>query len=255
MQPRHRSARRERHGAPQPAWPDRAHPHIIPPSRRALPPAVFFMLRNLAPPMRSWSMGLYGWLGCITLETCEPPAAPPAAGCACRVCCGGCGMAGWDAPRWGPASVVVGGGRAGKDAAGASRAAANPTTGPLGWRVRTWCGHPPDAPPFATAPPSCPADIGQFHTWLLSKRPDGQPIYLLTLLPGCARRCRHCTRRLPPALCCRRTFAAVPLPLAAQRGPVPGAAGRRLPPRWPPCPALPCPLPSPAATRCSTLAW
>lgn len=28
------------------------------------------------------------------------------------------------------------------------------------------------------------ADIGQFHTWLLSKRPDGQPIYLLTLLPG-----------------------------------------------------------------------
>ena len=29
-----------------------------------------------------------------------------------------------------------------------------------------------------------PADIGQFHTWLVSKRPDGQPIYLLTLLPG-----------------------------------------------------------------------
>ena len=26
--------------------------------------------------------------------------------------------------------------------------------------------------------------IGQFHTWLLTKRPDGQPIYLLTLLPG-----------------------------------------------------------------------
>ena len=33
--------------------------------------AVFFMLRNVTPPMRSFSMSLYGWLGCITLETCE----------------------------------------------------------------------------------------------------------------------------------------------------------------------------------------
>ncbi|PRW50849.1 CAS1 domain-containing 1 [Chlorella sorokiniana] len=61
-----------------------------------IPITVFFMLRNLTPPLRTFSMGLYGWLGCITLETY----------------------------------------------------------------------------------------IGQFHTWLLSKRPDGQPIYLLTLLPG-----------------------------------------------------------------------
>lgn len=61
-----------------------------------IPITVFFMLRNLTPQMRTFSMGLYGWLGCITLETY----------------------------------------------------------------------------------------IGQFHTWLLSKRPDGQPIYLLTLLPG-----------------------------------------------------------------------
>ncbi len=29
------------------------------------------MLRNLTPQMRTFSMGLYGWLGCITLETCE----------------------------------------------------------------------------------------------------------------------------------------------------------------------------------------
>ncbi len=35
------------------------------------PTAVFFMLRNLTPPLRTFSMGLYGWLGCITLETCE----------------------------------------------------------------------------------------------------------------------------------------------------------------------------------------
>ncbi|PSC75701.1 CAS1 domain-containing 1 [Micractinium conductrix] len=61
-----------------------------------IPITVFFMLRNVTPPMRSFSMSLYGWLGCITLETY----------------------------------------------------------------------------------------IGQFHTWLLCKRPDGQPIYLLTLLPG-----------------------------------------------------------------------
>ena len=40
------------------------------------------------------------------------------------------------------------------------------------------------APPDRGSRLSCPADIGQFHTWLLSKRPDGQPIYLLTLLPG-----------------------------------------------------------------------
>lgn len=37
--------------------------------------AVFFMLRNLTPPLRTFSMGLYGWLGCITLETCEGAAA------------------------------------------------------------------------------------------------------------------------------------------------------------------------------------
>ena len=41
------------------------------------------------------------------------------------------------------------------------------------------CAPPPACLPFSVA------DIGQFHTWLLSKRPDGQPIYLLTLLPGC----------------------------------------------------------------------
>lgn len=50
--------------------PAHSTPHLI----QSLPsplPAVFFMLRNLTPPLRSFSMGLYGWLGCITLETCE----------------------------------------------------------------------------------------------------------------------------------------------------------------------------------------
>ncbi len=41
------------------------------PAHLAHHPAVFFMLRNLTPPLRTFSMGLYGWLGCITLETCE----------------------------------------------------------------------------------------------------------------------------------------------------------------------------------------
>ncbi len=27
------------------------------------------LLRNLTPELRLWSMSLYGWLGCITLET------------------------------------------------------------------------------------------------------------------------------------------------------------------------------------------
>ena len=45
-----------------------------------------------------------------------------------------------------------------------------------------WCPAPPG--PAWPLPLPCRADIGQFHTWLLSKRPDGQPIYLLNLLPG-----------------------------------------------------------------------
>eukprot|EP00887_Chlorella_sp_A99_P001181 scaffold14.g1181.t1 len=61
-----------------------------------IPITVFITLRNVTPALRTWAMSLYGWLGCITLETY----------------------------------------------------------------------------------------IGQFHTWLLTKRNDGQPIYLLTLLPG-----------------------------------------------------------------------
>ncbi|GAB4818564.1 hypothetical protein N2152v2_005610 [Parachlorella kessleri] len=61
-----------------------------------IPITVFIVLRNMTPPLRLWSMSLYGWLGCITLETY----------------------------------------------------------------------------------------IGQFHTWMVTKADDGQPIYLLVLLPG-----------------------------------------------------------------------
>ena len=32
---------------------------------------MFIVLRNMTPSLRLWSMSLYGWLGCITLETCE----------------------------------------------------------------------------------------------------------------------------------------------------------------------------------------
>ncbi|KDD71801.1 hypothetical protein H632_c4376p0, partial [Helicosporidium sp. ATCC 50920] len=61
-----------------------------------IPITCFIVLRNMTPRMRTVSLGLYSWLGCITLETY----------------------------------------------------------------------------------------IGQFHTWLLTKRPDGQPTMLLVLLPG-----------------------------------------------------------------------
>ena len=34
-----------------------------------IPLTCWMVLRNLTPSMRTWSMRLYGWLGCITLET------------------------------------------------------------------------------------------------------------------------------------------------------------------------------------------
>ncbi|KAI8102617.1 hypothetical protein M9435_006215 [Picochlorum sp. BPE23] len=61
-----------------------------------IPITSFLILRNITPSLRLHSLGLYGWLGCITLETY----------------------------------------------------------------------------------------VGQYHTWLLSKVPNSQPIYLLSLLPG-----------------------------------------------------------------------
>ena len=34
-----------------------------------IPITLWFMLRNLTPPLRIYHLRLYGWLGCITLET------------------------------------------------------------------------------------------------------------------------------------------------------------------------------------------
>lgn len=61
-----------------------------------IPITAYLILRNMTPPLRLYSMGLYGWLGCITLETY----------------------------------------------------------------------------------------VAQYHTWLLSKVPNSQPIYLLSVMPG-----------------------------------------------------------------------
>lgn len=36
-----------------------------------IPITAFLILRNITPSFRLHAMGLYGWLGCITLETCE----------------------------------------------------------------------------------------------------------------------------------------------------------------------------------------
>lgn len=34
-----------------------------------IPLTLWVILRNMTPPLRTFSMRLYGWLGCITLET------------------------------------------------------------------------------------------------------------------------------------------------------------------------------------------
>lgn len=34
-----------------------------------IPLTLWVVVRNITPKMRTWSMRLYGWLGCITLET------------------------------------------------------------------------------------------------------------------------------------------------------------------------------------------
>lgn len=36
-----------------------------------IPITAFLIVRNITPNLRQHAMGLYGWLGCITLETCE----------------------------------------------------------------------------------------------------------------------------------------------------------------------------------------
>ena len=117
------------------------------------------MLRNLTPPMRSFSMGLYGWLGCVTLETCV---------CAAGVCC--LLLKGLLLPRLLPFLPLLG-------SCWGCCLAGRRTFAPAAGCLNCW-------PRCVPAVPAVPADIGQFHTWLLCKRPDGQPIYLLTLLPG-----------------------------------------------------------------------
>lgn len=34
-----------------------------------IPLTLWVVVRNITPKMRTWSLRLYGWLGCITLET------------------------------------------------------------------------------------------------------------------------------------------------------------------------------------------
>lgn len=44
--------------------------NILHPYTSWIPISAFLLLRNITPSLRLSSMGLYGWLGCITLETC-----------------------------------------------------------------------------------------------------------------------------------------------------------------------------------------
>lgn len=45
--------------------------NVVHPYTSWIPITAFLVLRNITPTLRLHSMGLYGWLGCITLETCE----------------------------------------------------------------------------------------------------------------------------------------------------------------------------------------
>lgn len=45
--------------------------NVLHPYTSWIPITAYLMVRNLTPPLRLNAMGLYGWLGCITLETCE----------------------------------------------------------------------------------------------------------------------------------------------------------------------------------------
>lgn len=45
--------------------------NILHPYTSWIPISAYLVLRNLTPPLRQHTLGLYGWLGCITLETCK----------------------------------------------------------------------------------------------------------------------------------------------------------------------------------------
>lgn len=127
--------------------------NVLHPYTSWIPITAFCVLRNLTPGLRLTSLALFGWLGRVSLVG----AAPCLSACACPDSCIGC------APAWcidmRPMSL--------------SHFLSKPgaiSPGPLGLSPCVQI--------------TLETYISQFHTWLLTGLPDGQPKLLLTFFPA-----------------------------------------------------------------------
>lgn len=128
--------------------------NVLHPYTSWIPITAYLIIRNCAPKLRLHSMGLYGWLGCITLETCK-----------FFICVCVCFVAIFYY------LVFM------NDCMDHHFRFLNESTSSL------TC-HPHGSEIQYTLLTWLPSDIAQYHTWLLSKVPNSQPIYLLSFLPG-----------------------------------------------------------------------
>lgn len=120
-----------------------------------IPITLWIILRNMTPWLRIHHLRLYGWLGCVTLETYIS-----------QVRTGSCKEGSWCRAVHQPDLEQATDGRARTNARGG-----------LGWgrphrACADWCCC------------SCSFCLLQFHIWMKTVIPDGQPKSLLVFIPG-----------------------------------------------------------------------